>query len=352
MGSRLAPLFLTVRGTLLAACIGIVLVCAGCTDRDTTECEKLTGDARIAACTRMIETGGWKGADLAWAYIKRGSGKYSKNDVEGAIADFSRAIEADPKSVYAYSGRAYVKRRNADPEGAISDSSRAIELDSAFASAYSIRGGAKADIEDFDGALVDLNRAIALNPKQSDAYVGRGYAKKAKGDFPAALADYKRAIELNPKNFDAYWGRGQLYWAMREPVKAANDFAQIQQEGSSFCSTVWLFLARARGGAGGREELAANAAKLDNTKWPAPVLAFYQGRGTPESLLVAAKNPDPKIEKGQLCDAHFYLAEWYLLKNDRRRAVPLLRLSVEQCPRNTVERVNAVTELEWLKEDR
>ncbi len=165
MGSRLVRLFGDMRRSSVAACLGLALVCAGCTDRVTAECEKSVGDAKIAACTRMIETGDWKGADLAWTYIERGKAKYFKGDFDGAIVDHSQAIEADQKNVSAYTNRGHAKQRKGDLEGAIADSSRAIEIDPAYAPSYILRGLVKKDNDDFDGALADFDRFIMLDPQ-------------------------------------------------------------------------------------------------------------------------------------------------------------------------------------------
>jgi hypothetical protein len=39
---------------------------------DADACVKGTGDEKIAACTRSINSGLWKGPNLAWAYTNRG----------------------------------------------------------------------------------------------------------------------------------------------------------------------------------------------------------------------------------------------------------------------------------------
>ena len=53
-----------------------------------------------------------------------------------------------------------------------------------------------------------------------------------------------------------------------------------------------LCLAKARGGNVDRESLAANAAQLNLTRWPGPVVAFFLGQIRAEALIAAAKDPD------------------------------------------------------------
>jgi hypothetical protein len=72
---------------------GPVLVAAG----DADVCAKGTGDEKIAACTRSINSGTWKGPNLAWAYTNRGIAYRAKDEPDRAIADYDKAIWLNPK---------------------------------------------------------------------------------------------------------------------------------------------------------------------------------------------------------------------------------------------------------------
>jgi lipoprotein NlpI len=102
---------------------------------DAETCEKASGDEAIAACTRAINSGRWSGADLAWAYNNRGYAYQAKGDNDRAIADYTQAIQINPKYMYAYFDRG---------------------LANLFAGAL-------------PKALADLNQASALNPKYAYA---------------------------------------------------------------------------------------------------------------------------------------------------------------------------------------
>jgi len=134
---------------------------------DTLVCQQGSGDDRIAACTRDIESGHWQGIDLALAYNNRAAAKSAKGEFGGAIADTSRAIELNPKYGKAYSNRGVAKYGKGDIDGAIEDFNSALEYDArpeVRANAYSNRGTAKMKKGDRDGALADYNRAIELDP--------------------------------------------------------------------------------------------------------------------------------------------------------------------------------------------
>src|SRR6266496_4192063 len=109
-------------------------------------------------------------------YNNRGLAREAKGDLDGAIADFNRAIELDPKLAISYHNRGLAQKA----KGAIPDFNRAIELNPKFAAgAYSNRGLAKQAKGDLDGAIADFNRAIELNPKDAGAYYLRALAKEA-----------------------------------------------------------------------------------------------------------------------------------------------------------------------------
>src|SRR5215472_11535018 len=94
-----------------------------------------------------------------------------------------------------FNDRGVAKWRKGDLDGAIADYNRAVELDPKYAAAYYNRGVAKRHKGDLDGAIADYNRAVELNPKDTAAYYNRGVAKQTRGDLDGAFADYNRTLE-------------------------------------------------------------------------------------------------------------------------------------------------------------
>src|SRR4029077_10182209 len=94
-------------------------------------------------------------------YNKRGLAKEAKGDHDGAIADYNRAIELDPKYAGAYNNRGLAKKAKVDQNCCIADFDQA-------------KG-------DQDGAIADFNRAIELDPNLAISYHNRDLAQKLKG---------------------------------------------------------------------------------------------------------------------------------------------------------------------------
>lgn len=75
-------------------------------------------------------------AQDAQSYLKSGIDKLGKDDFQGAMADFTKAIELDPKLAKAYTKRGRTFWRIGKSDAAIQDCTKAIEIDSRDAEAY------------------------------------------------------------------------------------------------------------------------------------------------------------------------------------------------------------------------
>ena len=106
-------------------------------------------------------------AESAVFYYNRGYDKGKRGDHYGAISDYTKAIEIDPKDPDAYYNRGWNKRKLKDNYGAISDYTKAIEINPNYKSAFKNRGIAKEEIGDIKGACSDWGKASFLGDKDS-----------------------------------------------------------------------------------------------------------------------------------------------------------------------------------------
>ena len=153
-------------------------------------------------------------------YLDNGNTKFNQKDYTGAIADYTQAIELDPKLAPAYNNRGNAKARLKDYTGAMADYTQAIELDPNYAPAYLNRGVAKRYLKDDTGAIADYTQAIALDPNYVLAYNNRGLAKARLKDYTGAIADYTKAIALNPNYALAYYNLCCTYSLKGETAEA------------------------------------------------------------------------------------------------------------------------------------
>ena len=184
-----------------------------------TAFQKLTGKnltaimASVAPLKAHAETGGGPvpaGTNDVDELHRRGVAKFEKGDLDGALADFTRAIEMMPKNPAGYSNRGHVRVMKGDLEEAVADYNRALELDPKYNAAYGGRANAKSLKGDVKGALADFTRAIENDPNDATAYDGRGGLKYLSGELDGALTDLNRALEIDPKNASALANRSKV----------------------------------------------------------------------------------------------------------------------------------------------
>src|SRR5262245_8355369 len=187
-----------VRAVLAAFAITAALLASASSGRadDRDDCGKLSGDQAIAACTRAIQSGRWKGTDLAVIFNNRGFEYRNKNDHDGAIRDYDEAIRLNPRYTLAFNNRANSYYRKRDYDRAIRDHNEAIKLNPKFAAAYYGRGVAYFNKHEYDHAIRDYDEAIRNDAKQAVVFLDRGTAYYAKGDLDRAIASYDEAIRL------------------------------------------------------------------------------------------------------------------------------------------------------------
>ena len=162
-------------------------------------------------------------------HFLEGLTKYEANDLKGALAAFTKAIELDPTKAAFFGNRAAIYNLLKQPERGLVDANEAIRLNPQFATLYVIRANCYSSTHQIKRALEDYNEAIRLDPKNTDAYNDRGLFYWRQGKNKLALEDFTRAIELSPADVDVLTNRARLYQAMGKTQLAKGDFARVKE---------------------------------------------------------------------------------------------------------------------------
>lgn len=158
-------------------------------------------DDKLAACSRMIETGKLRVGDLAQAHLIRANGLVAlRADCDHAVRDFSEAIRLNQKLVGAHAVRGICHARKGHLDRALADLNTARKLNPNHFGMHNGFGYYYNTIGDYDRALAALNEAIGINPQFAAAYRNRGLAREKKGEFAAALADYRTALNISSES--------------------------------------------------------------------------------------------------------------------------------------------------------
>ena len=215
--------------------------------------------------------------------------------------------------------------------------------------AYHGRGLAYIRTENCAAARSDAEAALALKPDYNAARWLHAGANECLGQFASALEEYSALLAAEPVA-GAYRIRGNLRWITGDFSGAVADFVQVVKLAPNYAyGVIWLALTQTRAGAFNAGEISHASSELDADEWPAPILALFIGKSTPEAVAAVAARGKGQVAIDQKCEADFYSAEWLLGRGDAAGARTLLTSAATNCPHTFVEYRDARIELARLK---
>ena len=112
----------------------------------------------------------------------------------------------EAKAIFAGAESKFAK---GDYPAAIAEYTRALELDPKFAEAYVSRGEAKSVTGDREGAIADYTKVIELDPKSADAYNNRASCYLIQGNREPGCRDAQKVCDLgNCRTLETAKGKG------------------------------------------------------------------------------------------------------------------------------------------------
>jgi tetratricopeptide (TPR) repeat protein len=204
--------------------------------------EVLGAESRGPAFSTLSQ--GSKSSYSSRAYYNRGNDYARIGNTDKAIADYTTAIQLNPKYVSAYVNRSVQYSNKREYKLAIRDATTAIQLNPKSANAYHNRGACYADIGEFDKAIADYSEAIRFNPRSASIFANRARAYQNLEKLHKAIADYGRLIQIAPKDADDYSARGNAYLAKDDYKAAVSSFRKALQlspnDGYTLGCLAWL----------------------------------------------------------------------------------------------------------------
>jgi tetratricopeptide (TPR) repeat protein len=182
----------------------------------------------IAACLSLNACH----AEDAKALVQAGTEKYRAQDFDGAITDFTKAIEADPTLGDAYKSRGLSKSLKGDWKGCWADINSALALAPENVEFLSTRAFTHLHLSDFPAAKADFATIGRLDPKNgpnvklqtAQGLISRARSKSFSGDNAAAIKDLDMVLALFPELGVAYHERGGAKSDLKQYKEAIADF--------------------------------------------------------------------------------------------------------------------------------
>jgi lipoprotein NlpI len=274
--------------------------------------------------------------------------KYRKGNYDGAIADWTKAIAAEPDNANWSFNRGMARAKKKDHEGAISDFDKAISLKPDMAAAYAERGISRYELGRISQAQVDLDRAVALEPAQVH---NRARLHLFMGALRASLDDENAALKLDPANVSAYLGRATVRQALGDLNGAIADLTQATtRDAAKHYASLRLFVAKRLKGLDGFPDLARAVTQWPEA-WDRSLGRYLIDTLTEADLLaLAEKTRNADTRREQLCEAHFYVGIMALAAGNPTKARTHLEKCAEQNVRDVFEDILARAELGRLRQ--
>ena len=157
-------------------------------------------------------------------YFLRGIAKYNLDDLLGAEADFTEAIEKNPVFTTAFTYRAITRSRLGNYDDALNDFREAIALRPDLPNPYYSRGVTRLLNQQFKEAIEDFDNFIRYEKKVADAYINRGVCHLYLKDTLRAYSDFEQGIRTNRESPTGYNRRGVLLMQQNRFEEAEKDF--------------------------------------------------------------------------------------------------------------------------------
>ncbi|SEN77487.1 Tfp pilus assembly protein PilF [Niastella yeongjuensis] len=157
-------------------------------------------------------------------YFMRASMESIQSKTDDAVADFTKAIELNPRYVRAYAKRASLYMDKNQNDLAMSDLAKAVDINSQYGYPYYLRGIIYHNQQQYDQAIAEYTKDIKYDPLPGDSYFNRAVIYRIQKKYDLSIADYNKAAELTPKDADVYGNRGNVYYDQQKYDQAMVDY--------------------------------------------------------------------------------------------------------------------------------
>ena len=197
-------------------------------------------------------TGAYGPIIASMGFTHAGNEYADRGEYDKALANFTKAIELNPRNIHAFLRRGIERCRRGDCEHAAcedlwdavdlnplklaekNEQSRALlerltddsiqDMTGILVETINARGVAFLRADMFDEAFDDFNEAIEYDPDNFRLYIHRGAVNKEFDYHEKAVADFSEAIRLQPDFASAYSYRAGSYLSLEKYPEAIEDY--------------------------------------------------------------------------------------------------------------------------------
>jgi tetratricopeptide (TPR) repeat protein len=168
------------------------------------------------------------------AHYALGQYLQARGNLDDAIREFEACLRMEPShrgarhQLFAALRYRATQYANLGESGkALADFTRAIEIDPKDAKGWGLRAGYHTTLKRWDQAIADSTKAIDRDPKSSYAFALRAVCYRALKQWEKAAADLSKVIELDPKHLSGRTERATCYEELKHWDKAIADYSKV-----------------------------------------------------------------------------------------------------------------------------
>ncbi|AFZ56303.1 GUN4 domain protein [Anabaena cylindrica PCC 7122] len=190
-------------------------------------------------------------------YILVGDEFVNNQNYQGAITNYSKALQINPRNAQIYFKRAEIHHQLGNFQDAINDYSQAIYINPKDAYSHNNRGIIYYELGYIDYAINDYEEAIRINPKEAVVYfnlaityynlneIDRIYIDEIGWmDIDEITISYlNQALNINPEFHKAYYVRGKFRFQRGDILGAFEDFNTIIKIEPDYALNIYTYLA-------------------------------------------------------------------------------------------------------------
>jgi tetratricopeptide (TPR) repeat protein len=179
-------------------------------------------DLAYADYTKAIELNPKKPEYL----VNRANASVDMKKIDDAMAGYIQAIKLDPTYGQAYAQRALLYLDLGRTDDAFRDFAKCIEVDPTYPEPYYNRGTVYSGRKEFAKAIPDYEKYVTLvsDPEfLADGYINLGIARFYTGDKQKAVDAFTKVIEVRPQWAKGYQARAMVYRDMKKMDLAEAD---------------------------------------------------------------------------------------------------------------------------------
>ncbi|MFH1052292.1 MAG: tetratricopeptide repeat protein [bacterium] len=170
------------------------------------------------------------GLDGVWSASLKQKGDilYRQEKYNEAILEYTKSIELDSNSKFAFcnKGLSYVAIK--DYISALFDFTKAIQIDSAFINAYANRGRLYYYFfDEYEKAINDMKFSLAMDTSLIDLYNLIGLSNYFIGNYQESINWFNKYIQKNPDDMKAYTDRADSYLELNKCDSAYRDYESV-----------------------------------------------------------------------------------------------------------------------------